>query len=188
MESLRTQLELTADANWGYQLRFLLRFTTMKWQRLMTATLAPLDLTHVQFVLLACALWMNEAHDHPNQVRLAEQAGVDVKMASEVIVRLEKKGLLVRAPDSNDARAKVIGVTPRRSTHGRACCRRGRSGRHCILPPCQRKLARENPLNTFNNLTRSSTHPGFSQTSRSAHNMNPTCTNGTLGGVGHVTI
>lgn len=91
---------------------FLLWRATMRWQRALTAALAPLDLTHVQFVLLACAWWASEAGDRPKQVQLASLAGIDVKMTSEVVRRLEAKGLLRRVGDPADARAKVIEVTP----------------------------------------------------------------------------
>ncbi|MCU1417869.1 MAG: winged helix-turn-helix transcriptional regulator [Schumannella sp.] len=91
---------------------FLLWHTTMRWQRAIAAALHPLDLTHVQFVLLASAWWLNQAGESPNQVRLAAQAGVDVKMASEVIRRLEGKQLLTRHADPIDARARVLVVTP----------------------------------------------------------------------------
>lgn len=90
---------------------FLLWHTTMRWQRAMASALQPLDLTHVQFVLLACTWWMS-AGTPPNQVRLAAQAGTDIKMTSEVLVRLEAKGLLTRHPDPADARAKIVAITP----------------------------------------------------------------------------
>lgn len=90
---------------------FLLWQVTMRWQRTMTATLAPLDLTHVQFVLLACAWWFDQEGERPNQARLAAQAGVDVKMASEVIRRLEAKRLIARTDDPFDSRGKVITIT-----------------------------------------------------------------------------
>jgi DNA-binding MarR family transcriptional regulator len=91
---------------------FLLWRATMRWQRALAAALAPLDLTHVQFVLLACAWWSTEAGDRPNQVQLAGLAGIDVKMTSEVVRRLEAKQLLRRVADPSDARSKVIEVTP----------------------------------------------------------------------------
>lgn len=91
---------------------FLLWRVTGAWQRAMASALAPLGLTHPQFVLLACAWWLSRAGETPNQVRVAAQAGVEVKTASEVFGRLEAKGLLTRATDPNDSRAKVIGVTP----------------------------------------------------------------------------
>lgn len=85
--------------------------TTMRWQRVMTAALAPLDLTHVQFVLLASAMWLGRNGQPPNQVQLAAQAGTEVKMTSDVVARLEAKALIVREPDPHDSRAKVIRIT-----------------------------------------------------------------------------
>jgi DNA-binding MarR family transcriptional regulator len=92
---------------------FLLWHTTLRWQRLITAALAPLDLTHVQFVLLASAWWLNRDGDAPKQVEVARQAGTDVKMTSQVVRSLERKGLLVREPDPVDTRAKRLRVTDR---------------------------------------------------------------------------
>lgn len=85
--------------------------TTMRWQRVMTAALAPLDLTHVQFVLLASAMWLGRDGEPPNQVQLAAQAGTEVKMTSDVVARLETKGLIARETDPRDTRAKVIRIT-----------------------------------------------------------------------------
>jgi DNA-binding MarR family transcriptional regulator len=98
---------------------FLLWHTTIRWQRAIAAALQPLAVTHVQFVLLASAWWLNQAGENPSQVRLAAQAGVDVKMASEVIRRLEGKGLLTRHADPADARARVLMVTPAGATLAR---------------------------------------------------------------------
>jgi DNA-binding MarR family transcriptional regulator len=96
----------------GASAGFLLWHTTLRWQREVTAALAPLDLTHVQFVLLACAWWLNERNGAPpNQVAVASFAGTDVKMTSEVLRSLERKGLIEREPDPADARAKLVGVT-----------------------------------------------------------------------------
>lgn len=85
--------------------------TTMRWQRVMTAALAPLDLTHVQFVLLASAMWLGRNGQPPNQVQLAAQAGTEAKMTSDVVARLEAKGLIARETDPHDSRAKVIRIT-----------------------------------------------------------------------------
>lgn len=92
---------------------FLLWHATLRWQRVMAAALAPLDLTHVQFVLLACAWWLGREQNPPNQLALAAQAGTDVKMTSAVLATLERKGLISREPDPADARAKRISVTAR---------------------------------------------------------------------------
>ncbi|MFB0615766.1 MarR family winged helix-turn-helix transcriptional regulator [Streptomyces sp. AGS-58] len=90
---------------------FLLWHATLRWQRDVAAALAPLDLTHVQFVLLACTWWLNTHGEHPNQQALARQAGTDVKMTSQVLRALEAKGLIEREVDPADTRAKRLRVT-----------------------------------------------------------------------------
>jgi len=92
---------------------FLLWHVTLRWQRKVTSALAPLDLTHVQFVLLAAAWWLNSRGEDPNQLSLARRAGTDVKMTSEVLRKLEAKGLIVRTVDTADTRAKKLRVTGR---------------------------------------------------------------------------
>ena len=94
---------------------FLLWHVTLRWQRDIAAALAPLDLTHVQFVLLATAWWLNSRGTDPNQLSLARQAGTDVKMTSQVLRKLEAKGLLRRDTDAADTRAKRLHVTSRGS-------------------------------------------------------------------------
>jgi DNA-binding MarR family transcriptional regulator len=92
---------------------FLLWHLTLRWQRAITAALAPLELTHVQFVLLACTYWLGEHGETPNQLAIATQAGTDVKMTSQVLARLEQQGLIERRTHATDTRAKVVSVTPR---------------------------------------------------------------------------
>lgn len=92
---------------------FLLWHATLRWQRGVAAALAPLDLTHVQFVLLASTWWLNEQGERPNQIALAAHAGTDVKMTSQVIRSLERKGLVEREIDPADSRARRLRVTRR---------------------------------------------------------------------------
>ena len=92
---------------------FLLWHVTLRWQRAVTAALAPLGLTHVQFVLLASSWWLNSRGEDPNQLGVARQAGTDVKMTSEVLRKLEAKRLIVRTVDAADTRARKIRVTER---------------------------------------------------------------------------
>jgi DNA-binding MarR family transcriptional regulator len=94
---------------------FLLWHVTLAWQRAVTAVLQPLDLTHVQFVLLASAWWLSEHGQVPNQLQLARHAGTDVKMTSEVLRKLEDKHLLRREVDPVDTRAKKLSPTPQGS-------------------------------------------------------------------------
>ena len=90
---------------------FLLWHATLRWQRSIAAVLAPLDLTHVQFVLLASTWWLNRDGERPNQVQVARHAGTDIKMTSQVLRSLERKLLLIRDPDAVHTRAKRLHVT-----------------------------------------------------------------------------
>jgi DNA-binding MarR family transcriptional regulator len=90
---------------------FLLWRTTLAWQRRIRAALAPHGLTHVQFVLLASLWWLEQQGDPPTQAALAGQAGVDSMMASQVVRKLEDRGLLDRRPDPGDRRARRLGLT-----------------------------------------------------------------------------
>jgi DNA-binding MarR family transcriptional regulator len=92
---------------------FLLWHVTLRWQRDMAAALAPLDLTHVQFVLLASTWWLNSQGQQPNQLAVARQAGTDVKMTSQVLRTLEAKALIRRNVDAADTRARLLRVTDR---------------------------------------------------------------------------
>jgi DNA-binding MarR family transcriptional regulator len=83
----------------------------MRWQRAMRAALAPHDLTHVQFVLLASAWWLGEPGEQPSQRRLAEHAGTDAMMTSQVVRALERSGLVERLRDPADARSVRVTVT-----------------------------------------------------------------------------
>jgi DNA-binding MarR family transcriptional regulator len=91
----------------GYQLW---RVTNI-WQRHMRQALKDLDLTHVQFVLLAVTVKLSELGEPTNQAHIAEAAGMDKMMASQVLRALEVKQLITRTPDAADARAMVISVT-----------------------------------------------------------------------------
>jgi DNA-binding MarR family transcriptional regulator len=92
---------------------FLLWHLTLRWQRQITAALAPLELTHVQFVLLACTYWLNHRGESPNQLTVASMAGTDITMTSQVMRKLEGRGLVTRQTDARDTRAKILTVTER---------------------------------------------------------------------------
>jgi DNA-binding MarR family transcriptional regulator len=87
---------------------------TLRWQRAITAALKPMDLTHVQFVLLASTWWLTSVvGETPSQRRVAEHAGTDPMMTSQVLRALEAKGLIGRAPHPDDSRARALSVTRR---------------------------------------------------------------------------
>jgi DNA-binding MarR family transcriptional regulator len=99
---------------------FLLWRVTLRWQRVMAAALRPFGLTHVQFVLLASLWWLSETRrEAPSQRGLAEFAAIDPMMTSQVIRALTARGLVDRAADPDDLRARRLTVT----AHGRELAR-----------------------------------------------------------------
>jgi len=85
----------------------------LAWQRQIREALAPHELTHVQFVLLASLWWLgHNCSQPPRQSQLAEHAGIDPMMTSQVIRKLAGRGLLDRHPDPTDSRARQLTLTP----------------------------------------------------------------------------
>jgi len=84
---------------------------TNAWQRAIRAALAPHDLTHVQFVLLASLTWMDRS-EPVTQQDLAAHAGTDVMMTSQVLRTLETKGCVSRSRHPTDRRAYALAPTP----------------------------------------------------------------------------
>ena len=105
------------DASAPISLGFLLWHSTLRWQRLIAAALRPLELTHVQFVLLAVLWWFtNVRGERPTQRALADQAGTDRMMTSQVLRALERRGFVERAAHPTDARARELDLTPAGAT------------------------------------------------------------------------
>ena len=90
---------------------FLLWQVTNLWQRKMNSTLKELDLTHVQFVLLAGIAWLERFETPITQVRLSKHAKTNIMMTSKVIKTLEEKGLVLRDECETDTRAKCLSLT-----------------------------------------------------------------------------
>jgi DNA-binding MarR family transcriptional regulator len=85
---------------------------TLSWQRRIRTVLEPYELTHVQFVLLTSLWWLADHEDRPpTQARLAQHAGTDPMMTSQVTRKLEARGLLERALDPADSRARRLHLT-----------------------------------------------------------------------------
>lgn len=83
---------------------------TNAWQREIRAALAPFDLTHVQFVLLAVLASLGTATP-VTQRDLAERAATDPMMTSQVLRALAAKGLIERHTHPSDGRARLVTVT-----------------------------------------------------------------------------
>jgi DNA-binding MarR family transcriptional regulator len=80
------------------------------WQKRIRAALAPHDLTHVQYVLLASLTWMDRTAP-VTQRELARHAELDVMMTSQVLRTLETKGYINREPHPEDKRAIALQPT-----------------------------------------------------------------------------
>jgi DNA-binding MarR family transcriptional regulator len=90
---------------------FLLWQLTNLWQQRMRSALAPLGITHVQFVLLVSVAWLENSDKLVSQASLSRHAHTDVMMTSQVVRTLEEKGLLTRAMHPTDTRARVVSLT-----------------------------------------------------------------------------
>lgn len=81
------------------------------WQRAQRAALAPLGITHVQFVLLAGLAWLEEHEGPVHQARLARFCHTDAMMTSQVLRTLERETLIRRTVDPDDNRARRLSLT-----------------------------------------------------------------------------
>jgi len=81
-----------------------------QWQRMQKEALEPLDLTHVQFILLAGVVEL-EKQGFVTQSALAAYAKADPMMTSQVLRALEKKGCVIRSAHPEDTRALQLVTT-----------------------------------------------------------------------------
>lgn len=103
-----------AEQGPGQSPGFLLWKVTNRWQRSIVAALKPVDLTHVQFVLLASVWWLSrDGKPLPTQRDVADHAGTDPMMTSQVVRVLEPRDLITRGRDPRDGRAWRLSTTAR---------------------------------------------------------------------------
>ncbi len=109
------------DTHYAWNRRgFLLWHATLRWQRTVAAVLKPYGLTHVQFTLLG-SVWYLERQGHsPSQADLAQHAGTDPMMTSQVVRALERDGLIERVPDDADGRVMRVHANAAGQAHRRA--------------------------------------------------------------------
>jgi len=84
-----------------------------KWRVAVDRALAPLDLTHAQYVLLAALRGLEQAGRQPSQRELADETGLEALYVSKLARTLEAKGLLARRRDPHDTRAVRLTLTER---------------------------------------------------------------------------
>lgn len=90
---------------------FLLWQVSSVWRRSIESTLKKINLTHTQFVLLANLGWLTKDNSKVTQVILSKQCKTDINMTSQVLRLLEKKGLIKRTQQAEDARSKLLKLT-----------------------------------------------------------------------------
>jgi len=90
---------------------FVLWRVVHRFQRDIDRALLPLDLTHLQFTILALLAWSNCSGEPVTQAELARSADIEPMQISQVLKALEMKGLIERRASASNARAKVSVIT-----------------------------------------------------------------------------
>ncbi|WP_217242509.1 MarR family winged helix-turn-helix transcriptional regulator [Streptomyces sp. AC555_RSS877] len=82
-----------------------------KWRTAVDQALAPLNLTHAQYVLLASLSGMERSGRQPSQRELAEYTGLEALYVSKLARSLEAGGLVRRTRDAEDTRVVRLALT-----------------------------------------------------------------------------
>lgn len=82
-----------------------------KWRVAVDRALAPLELTHAQYVLLAALYGLEQTGRQPSQRELADDTGLEPLYVSKLARALEAKGLIARRRDEQDTRAVRLTLT-----------------------------------------------------------------------------
>lgn len=90
---------------------FLLWQVTHEWQRRINRSLEHLDLTQMQFVLLAGVGWLARQDEPVSQRALSDFCAIGRMQVSQVVRLLERKQLLRRRRAPEDARAYRLELT-----------------------------------------------------------------------------
>jgi MarR family transcriptional regulator, organic hydroperoxide resistance regulator len=84
---------------------------SIKWRVAVDRALAPLGLTHAQYVVLASLFGMRRAGLRPSQRELAGHTGLEPLYISKLARALEADGLIERTRDPGDTRTVRLTVT-----------------------------------------------------------------------------
>ena len=95
-----------------HNLGYLMWQATNEWQRRLNEQLAPWDLTHVQFAILAALQWLRRTQPLVTQGEVAAHARIGKTMMSAVVQTLLAKDWLQRLPHPTDGRARLLDFTP----------------------------------------------------------------------------
>jgi DNA-binding MarR family transcriptional regulator len=84
---------------------------SMKWRAAVDRAVAPLGLTHAQYVLLASLYGLALSGARPSQRELADFAGLEPVYVSRLARALEASGMIERTDDPLDPRAVELALT-----------------------------------------------------------------------------
>ncbi|MFE9445922.1 MarR family winged helix-turn-helix transcriptional regulator [Streptomyces sp. NPDC006602] len=82
-----------------------------KWRTAVDQALAPLNLTHAQYVLLASLSGMERSGRQPSQRELADYTGLEALYVSKLARSLEAAELIRRTRDAEDTRVVRLALT-----------------------------------------------------------------------------
>jgi DNA-binding MarR family transcriptional regulator len=86
---------------------------SMKWRVAVDRALAPLGLTHAQYVVLASVSGLERAGRQPSQRELADHTGLEALYVSKLARALDADGLIQRTRDPADTRTVRLALTSR---------------------------------------------------------------------------
>ncbi len=81
------------------------------WHKHIERELGTIELSHLQYALLAAINLLTRTGEFPSQIRLAEFSKVEKMMVSKHLRGLEQRGLVSRRPRPGDRRANQLELT-----------------------------------------------------------------------------
>lgn len=86
---------------------------SMKWRVAVDRALAPVGLTHAQYVFLSSLFGLERAGERPSQRELADHTGLEALYVSKLARTLDADGLIERVRDAADTRTVRLSLTDR---------------------------------------------------------------------------
>ena len=108
LHTLFAEVSLGAPEN---AVGFVLWRVMHRYKRAIDRALKSTGLTHLQFTALAMAAWLAKSDEPVTQAALAKAGEIHPMQVSQILKALETKGLVDRARDPRDVRAKRVEIT-----------------------------------------------------------------------------
>jgi len=81
-----------------------------QWQKKVGEILAPFNITHTQFVMMASIAWFEEQGISPSQAQVAKLMNLEKMTFSKAIRQLESKKMVKRSKSKKDARLRCLSL------------------------------------------------------------------------------